>query len=179
MEVSLGTAAPSKTQSGGGAYEVGRPQGQCCLCGQPIEPQQRFMAALIEMPTAFQRNDYCATCWEKHDRTAVLAFWQTAMPRPEQKKRLFVDDTVLCELFERLADVSEPAKVNFRFVLGLILMRKRLLVYEATRQEGEREIWSMRMKGTEQGLDMVNPKLDESQMKDVGEQLGQILQEGL
>ena len=28
--------------------------------------------------------------------------------------------------FERLVDTTEPAKLNFRFVLGLILMRKRL-----------------------------------------------------
>jgi len=43
------------------------------------------------------------------DRAEVLAFWQGVMPRAEAKKKLFVDDTVLCELFERLADATEPA----------------------------------------------------------------------
>ena len=46
------------------------------------------------------------------------------MPKGEQKKKIFVDDQVLCEIFERLADTTEPPKLNFRFVLGLILMRK-------------------------------------------------------
>ena len=60
------------------------------------------------------------------------------MPSPQQtKKKLFVDDQVLCELFERLASATEAAKLNFRFVLGLILMRKRMIVYESTRITGE------------------------------------------
>ena len=137
------------------------------------------MAALVETPTGFLRCDTCQGCGDKFDRASVGAFWQTMMPRPEQKKKLFVDDTILCELFERLASVAEPAKLNFRFVLALILMRKRLLIYEATRQEDGREIWSVRLKGREEMLDLLNPKLDESQMKEVGDQLSQILQEGI
>lgn len=137
------------------------------------------MAALIETPAGFQRSDTCLRCWDKFDRVNVIAFWQTQMPRPEQKKRLFVDDTVLCELFERLATVTEPPKLNFRFVLALVLMRKRLLIYESTRKDGDGEIWSVRLKGREDILDLLNPKLDESQMKEVGDQLSQILNEGL
>ena len=137
------------------------------------------MAALAETPLGFVRTDSCLGCWEKFDRSNVVAFWHTVMPRPEQKKKLFVDDTVLCELFERLAEVTEPAKVNFRFVLGLILMRKRLLVYEKTRQADGREVWSMRFKGRQDLLDMVNPKLDEQQMREVSQQLGEILNQEL
>ena len=37
-----------------------------------------------------------------------------------------------------LASASAPEKLNFRFVLGLILMRKRLL--DLLRQNGEDEI---------------------------------------
>ena len=101
------------------------------------------------------------------------------MPRPEQKKKLFVDDAVLCELFERLSDVAEPAKVNFRFVLGLILMRKRLVIYDNTVRDGEREIWKVRMKGKQEQLDLLNPKLDEEQTREVSTQLGEILQQEL
>jgi hypothetical protein len=97
------------------------------------------------------------------------------MPRPDARKKIFVDDEVLCSLFERLAEVTEPSKLNFRFVLGLILMRKRMLVYENTRQEQEREIWTMRFKGREDKLDLLNPRLTEEQVLDVSKQLGEIL----
>ena len=158
---------------------MARPMGTCAACGQKIEPESKFMAVLMETSAGFQRTDYCLNCWSTANREPVVAFWQTTMPRPEQKKKLFVDDTVLCELFERLADVREPAKVNFRFVLGLILMRKRLVIYETTRREGERETWAVRMKGKQEQLDLVNPRLDEAQMKEVSGQLGEILHQEL
>ncbi|MDW8263280.1 MAG: hypothetical protein RMJ35_12205, partial [Phycisphaerales bacterium] len=79
------------------------------------------------------------------------------------------------DLFERLADASEPAKVSFRFVLGLILMRKRLLNFETSRVESGREIWTVRLKGRDEPLQMIDPKLTEDQLGEVTQQLGQIL----
>jgi hypothetical protein len=86
---------------------------------------------------------------------------------------------VLCEIFERLAETTEPAKLNFRFVLGLILMRKRMIVYEDTRTEEGREIWRVRFRGRDDKLDLVNPKLDEQQVMEVSQQLSEILNEEL
>jgi len=180
MEVILSTAAPTKPQTTtAGGYDVARPLGQCAICHQAIAPSTKYVAALSETPAGFARIDCCLNCWPQQDRKDVVAFWQTLMPRPEQKKKVFVDDTVLCELFERLGTVTEPAKLSFRFVLGLILMRKRMLVYEGTRREGEREIWSMRFRGREEKLDLLNPHLTEEQVGDVSRQLGEILNEEL
>lgn len=172
------TAAPAAAAAGGkpGQYEIGRPLGRCAVSGGEIPPGTKFMAALRETPAGFERLDISATAWESFDgKSDLLAFWQSVMPEPHRKPKVFVDDTVLCELFERLADVEEPAKVSFRFVLGLILMRKRLVTYDSTRHDGGREIWRVKLKGREQPLDMVDPKLSEDQLGDVTQQLGQIL----
>ncbi len=170
------TTTPTATNSG---YEVGRPGGKCAISGATIAPDDKFIAALRETATGFERLDISLPCWEPFDRTGIIAFWKTTMPRAEAKKKVFVDDEVLCGLFERLADTAEPSKLNFRFVLGLILMRKRMLVYEGTRREGEREIWSMRFRGREEKLDLLNPHLTEEQVGDVSRQLGEILNEEL
>jgi hypothetical protein len=170
-------AVQAQTKSTGGGYEVSRPQGKCAVTGRAIDPDEKFMAALRETPTGFERLDVSLDAWRDFDKTGLVASWQTTMPKPEQKKKVFVDDEVLCNLFERLADTTEPAKQNFRFVLGLILMRKRLLIYETTRRDGEKELWSMRFKGREETLDMLNPKLDEQQVAEVSTQLGEILNE--
>jgi hypothetical protein len=162
-----------------GEYEVARAQGVCAVSGRHIEPGEKLMAALRETEQGFERLDVALECWEQYDRQGVLAFWQTMMPQAQQKKKLFVDDAVLCELFERLSAAEEPAKLNFRFVLGLILMRKRLLVYESTRMEEGREIWSVRLKGEEELLDLLNPKLNEEQVGEVSAQLSEILNEEL
>jgi hypothetical protein len=161
-----------------GGYDVPRPAGTCSVSGRTIEPGERFFAVVRETPTGLERLDVCPEAWERFDRRDLLGFWQATMPRPEQKpKKLFVDDEVLGTLFERLADTSEPAKLNFRFVLGLILMRKRLVIYETTRREEGRDVWVVRMKGREDRLDLVDPKLTQGQVAEVSQQLGEILQQ--
>ena len=141
------------------------------------------MAALRETPVGFERLDLCLECWNGFDRAGLLGFWRTTMPQPQAKKKVFVDDNVLCELFERMGSAEEAAKLNFRFVLGLILMRKRMLVYENNRVEGtapqDREMWVVRFRGKEEKLDLLNPRLSEEQVVEVSRQLGEILNEEL
>jgi hypothetical protein len=171
---------PNKGKKPSGNYDVPRPAGVCAVSGRTITPGEKFIAAVRETPTGLERIDISPEAWGGFDRARLLGFWQAVMPEPEQKaKKLFVDDDVLCTLFERLADTSEQAKINFRFVLGLILMRKRLVVYETTRSEEGRDVWVVRLKGREDRLDLVDPKLNEAQVTEVSQQLGEILNEEL
>lgn len=174
----MSTAAAGTTPKSGG-YDVPRAAGICAVSGRTIAPDEKFVAALRETSVGLERLDISMPAWEGFDRSSLLGFWQTVMPHSQEKKKLFVDDEVLCTLFERLGDATEPNKVHFRFVLGLILMRKRLIVYEGARHEADRDLWVVRMKGKEQKLDLIDPKLNEQQIGEVSQQLGQILNEEL
>src|SRR5580692_73234 len=112
--------AAAAGKPGAGGYAIARAEGKCIACGSAIVTGQKFMAGLRETPVALERLDVCADCWGAFDKSGLLGFWQATMLPPTAKKAVFVDDEVLCELFERLAEADEPAKVNFRFVLGLI-----------------------------------------------------------
>ena len=176
------TAAPGKAAAAakpGGpapALQVPKPHGVCAVSGRAIIPGERFMAAVRETAAGLERVDVATEHWAGFEKGDLLGYWQTVMPEPEQKKKVFVDDEVLCTLFERLADASEPVKINFRFVLGLILMRKRLIIYEDGRHDADgRDMWVVRMKGREERLDLIDPKLDEQQVTEVSQQLGEIL----
>ena len=160
-----------------GSYDVARPGGKCIVTGKDILPGEKFMAAVKETPVALERADVCLDAWKDYPREGLLAFWQTTMPQPNAKKKLFVDDEVLRQIFEKLADTDEPAKLNFRFVLGLILMRKRIIVYEDTRQEDGKEIWTVRYRGKDDQLDLLNPQLDDQKIVEVTQHLGEILNE--
>ena len=179
--MSTATSANPSTQPKpqGSGYEVAKPLGKCHITGEPIAVGDKFMAALRETPTGFERVDVCMSAWPQFDRKDVVAFWTATMPALEQKKKLFVDDEVLCDLFERLKETAEAPKLNFRFVLGLILMRKKMLIYDTSRTEDGKDIWVVHFKGREDELDLLNPKLDEAQVMEVSQQLGQILNEGL
>ena len=99
---------------------------------------------------------------------AMFSFWKTTVPVPEQKKKLLVDDSVLVDVFGRMEGKHEPSEIRFRFVLALILMRKRLLKYEGMRREGRAgEIGGVAdgaPRGGEAAVQVVNPRLTEEQI---------------
>ncbi len=175
----MSTAAPAKQNPQQG-YSVSKPQGTCAYTNEPINPGDKMMAMVVESPAGLDRLDYKLEAWDQDDQSKALAFWQTVMPAPDQvKKKLFVDDEVLCTLFEKLSETTEENKIQFRFILGLILMRKRLLVYESSQIVNGNEEWTMRRKGKEDRFTMINPRLNEEQVKSVSAQLGEIMNEEL
>ena len=171
----MAVAAESKVARPG-EYTVARAGGHCAVCGEPLPPGTKVVAGLRETPVGFERLDAHVACWPRVDTAALLAFWQTTVPTSDAKRKVFVDDSVLCELFAKLADAAEPAKLHFRFVLGLILMRKRLVTYESSRIDGDgRDLWTVRLRGRDDRLELVDPHLTAEQVADVSNQLGEVL----
>ena len=158
-------------------WEINKPLGQCFGSGRRIEHGQEYFGALVVAEEGLQRRDFCAEYWlsEKPD---VFCHWKTRLPEPGQKKQLFVDDQMLMSFFERLARETDQEKIDFRFVLTLILMRKRLLKYSESRTEDGKEIWRLRIPGDKSAegmVEVVNPHLDAEQIEQLSSQMGEIL----
>ena len=176
----MSATAVAKSSQQPQGYTVARPGGVCSITGAPIAPGEKFMAVLRETPVGFDRADISLAAWPDAPRDNALAFWQTVMPHPEQtKKKPFVDDDVLCTLFERLQEATDELKLHFRFVLGLILIRKRLLVYEGNASEAGQDFWVVRFRGRDVKMNLLDPKLTEQQVRDVSTQLAQVMNEEL
>ncbi len=135
------------TQFNTPAYDIERPTGTCAVTGRHLEPGEHYMAMLIEVDApdgstgkatasggfGLKRLDVSMHAWEQgHRPQELFCFWRSTVPEPGRKKRLFVDDAVLMNLLDRLADTDKPQRLAFRFVLALILMRKKLLRYDRT-----------------------------------------------
>ena len=75
----------------------------------------------------------------------------------------------------RLEDETEPVRVQFRFVLALLLMRKRILQYESSNTTDEQEVWEMRLTSDKSTHHVVNPHLTDDQIENVSQQLSAIL----
>jgi len=156
-------------------WTINKPLGQCYGTGRKIEYGEEYFGALVQTEEGLQRRDFSADYWESQ-KPQTFCHWKTRLPQPGQKKQLFVDDQMLMAFFERLEKETEQQKVNFRFVLALILMRKRILKYEDTRTDGDKEIWVLRTVGDRQSVEVVNPHLDEGQIEQLSSQIGEILQ---
>jgi hypothetical protein len=156
-------------------WEIRKTVGQCFGTGEEFAIGQEYFAALVSTDAGLERRDYSIEYWNQH-KPEVYCFWKSKMPNPEQKKKLLVDDDMLMAFFERLATETDAEKVNFRFVLALILMRKRKLKYEGCRMNEGQEVWTLRVTGQDRFEEVVNPHLTEDQIEGLTGQMGQILQ---
>lgn len=156
-------------------WDINRPLGQCAGSEKAIEPGQEYFAALAETAEGLERRDFCADFWQQSSPD-VYCFWKSRMPLPNQKKKLFIDDDMLMAFFERLGTETEPEKINFRFVLTLVLMRKRKLKYDNSRTENDKEIWQLKVAGQQKTVEVINPNLTEDEIEELSSQVGQILQ---
>lgn len=185
------------TQFNAPAFDIERPTGQCSFTGRKLNVGEHYMATLVETdPTTesadtkagktaglgFRRLDVSMEAWrEGHRPERIFSYWRSTVPEPSAKRRLFVDDEVLVNLFRRLSDATEPQRLAFRFVLALILMRKKLLRYEGSTNRNDasgnpQEWWRMTPKGEIDVMEVLNPQLDEAQIQAVSQQLGEILE---
>ena len=105
----------------------------------------------------------------------AFCHFKSRVPVKEKPKQLLLNNHLLFVFFERLTGESEPTRIHFRFVLALLLMRKRILHYDATTNEDGHEVWEMTAPRDKSSHRVVNPKLSDDQIAAVSEQLGAIL----
>jgi hypothetical protein len=155
-------------------WEIEKSLGQCYGTGEQFQVGQEYFAALVDTPEGFQRRDYSIEYWQ-NESPEVFCFWKTRRPDAAQKKKLFVDDEMLMAFFERLADETQQERINFRFIITLVLMRKRRLKYDSSRTENSEEIWTLKVTGQDRTVEVVNPHLTEEEIEQLSSQMSQIL----
>lgn len=161
----------------------------CAASDEKLEPGATCIACLCEREAdeGFDRFDYSLAAWEAGERPQRLfSYWRLVVPEPDQKRHVFIDDSVLMDLLERLATDERPQRIAFRFVLGLILLRKRLLKFDGRieRHEAgeEREYWLMRPKGSDAEqppIELLNPRLSDDDVRELTAQLSEVFQSEL
>jgi hypothetical protein len=156
-------------------WEIKKTIGQCCGTGRKLEVGEDYFAALLVTNEGFERRDFSIEFWEQQ-KPEVYCFWKTRMTDQGQKKKLFIDDDMLMAFFERLEKETEEDKVNFRFVLTLVLMRKRKLKYDSSRTENGHEVWTLKVTGENRTVEVIDPSLTEDKIAELSSQMGQILQ---
>ncbi|MHC4123395.1 MAG: hypothetical protein ACYSSI_07465 [Planctomycetota bacterium] len=156
-------------------WQINKSKEECCGTKRKIECGEEYFAALVETEEGLERRDFCVDYWDS-EKPEVYCYWRSRLPDPDQKKQLFVDDDMLMAFFERLAEETEQEKINFRFVITLVLMRKRKLKYDSTEMKDDKEIWKLRVVGDKQIVEVENPHLAEEQIGELTSQIGQILQ---
>lgn len=164
-----------------GSFSISRPTGQCAHSGTPLAPGEKYVATLVERQGAeeLERVDYSLAAWDAgtrpHPPLYLFASWRATMATPDAKKQqLALDDEELLDLFEQLSDAGDVKRQAFRFLLSLLLIRKRVLRYEGQRPG----MMLVREVGTDTSLppiEVVDPGSAPEAISSAIEQLGAIM----
>ena len=125
-------------------WSIGRRQGACAVTGRAFADGERH-ASLVEVHEGeLIRRDLAWDVWEERERSgapAPLCWWVTRH-RINPSRSVQLDLEGLEQLFERLEGRPEVAVRELRYLLCLLLMRKRKLAIDRVERgpEGERMI---------------------------------------
>jgi len=166
-------------------WEIQKSNTKCSGCEKQFEQGEEYHSALYDEGEQFSRKDFCGECWTNIRPEEAFSFWKTRVPTREEQRKLLVDDDVLLEFFLRLtAEQSQPAdaeetaaqhKVNFRYILALVLMRKRILRFEDIIREDGKEYLVLRYPREKTDFKVLDPGLAEEEIETVKDDLSQIL----
>lgn len=164
-------------------YEIGR-VGECCAAsGVALKPGDAFVAALLSDggDESLVRRDYTPEAWASGPRPAGLfASWTGVVPTAEKSRTAVIDTASLFGLFEQLAETDDPKRLAFRYVLALILLRKRVLTPAGTlgaRGDAPAALL-VRQRGSnpeEAPMPVVDPQMDDATIGEITEQLRTLL----
>lgn len=118
-------------------FEVRRCTRHCAETHRQLEPGEIFYALLRAEGADVVRYDYSVQAWPGPPDDA-LGWWKSQVPERDAKRIHWAPNDVMLELFEKLE--GEAARQGFRFVLALLLVRRRVLRLEdPERDEAGRE----------------------------------------
>lgn len=131
----------------------------------------------------FERLDYSIEAWERGVRpSGPHFFWRTTVPHPEERRTLTIDDEVLEEMLARLEGDERPERVAFRWLVALMLLRKRRLRHLRIDSADGREVWHFMRRGAGDEaapIAVVNPHLAEDDLRALADQLGTLVESDL
>ncbi len=115
-------------------YELQRSTRKCAATGRELAPGETFYSVLTSEGANVVRHDYSVGAWPGPPEGA-LGWWKSQTPIAENKtkKPHWAPNDVMLQLFDELAEA--PDRADMRYVLALLLLRRRVLRLEETERE--------------------------------------------
>jgi len=104
----------------------------CTGCRQAFADKQAYHTLLALTPEGYVRRDLCVTCFPAAERTSVLSYWQGEfkMPAPPPPEAIQKENAET--LLRKLVESTDPSHAAARYILAVMLERKKLLKHRDT-----------------------------------------------
>lgn len=160
------------------AWHIARSSRTCAGSGESIEPGAPFYSALLEGDDTFERRDYSLAAWPEADKSGFFSYWKNkgGEPREKDDKKLQVDYDRLLSFFDSLEGSEDPGRILFRYVLALILVRRRRLRLDDMQRTDTGDRLVIYDRRHERTLEIVAPEATRDDMQKVQAKLNELFE---
>ncbi len=190
MSAQGGKAKAQAAQAkGAGDWRIAEYRNRCSSCENPFAIGDAFFSEIRwvapesaggadPLPLGIHRVDFCEACWPANLKSQEQPpiFWRTRR-KSSKKDDHVVDLGSLQTLFVGLLEDSRAEVEALRYVVGLMLLRKKILkqVRLGGMSRGDLVFRDPRDESGQKTLRIPTPDLTEETLEQLKEQLGQIL----
>jgi hypothetical protein len=119
-------------------YEVQRCTRHCSATGRELAPGEWFYSVLVEEGAELRRHDYSVEAWPGAPSQSI-GWWKAQIPDRDARRSHWAPNDVMLHFFDELAE--QPDRHDIRYVLALLLVRRRVMrVEETEKDEQGREV---------------------------------------
>jgi hypothetical protein len=154
-------------------YDHVRCTRHCASTGRELQPGELFYSTLASEGASLVRHDYSAEAWQGPPE-GVVGWWKSHMPARDGKRLHWAPNDVMLDLIEQLAD--DPAHADMRYVLALLLVRRRVCRLEETEEDEQHQetlLLFCPRRETEYRVAVAMPS--EERIKEIQEELARLL----
>lgn len=165
-------------------YQIQPNTRRCAVTGRELRPGDRYFTALLEEGETFVRQDFSAEAWQGPPQ-AAFSFWTGRVPSTTEPAKPRFDDDLLEECFHRLENPAAPegetparsdaSRINFRYVVALLLIRRKRFRFERTLVDAGVEKLEIASARTGAKHLVVNPQLTDEEMNQAQEEVFRVL----
>ena len=154
-------------------WEIKSRAHQCSRSGREFVEGEFFYTLLIREGEGFRREDLSEEAWkERNDNIEPFSFWRSKYdpPAPPPAEPLPRDDAE--GLLRRLIQENDPAYANVRYILALMLERKRVI---RPLESSDDDMLVYEHLSTGETLVLANPKLSFDRIPEVQREVSALL----
>jgi hypothetical protein len=169
----------------------------CTRCNCALNVVEKlYFSVLLQQPEGLLRRDFCEECFKQNRPESVYYFWKTAFRNEDEKNKRrqpVVDIDFVLDFFKRLEENASnsgaiegtgeaaiqtqiPQRLAFRYILALMLTRKKILVQDVRRknaQDQDVQVFREKRGGAEH--EVIEPDLNPDEISAVSTELGILL----
>jgi hypothetical protein len=113
-------------------YEIQRCSRRCSATDRELNDGETCYSVLVAEAGQVVRRDFSAEAWQGPSEDAI-GWWKSAVVDPNAGRPHWAPNDVMLSYFERL--LEDPTAEDARYVLALLLVRRRVLRVEGNEQD--------------------------------------------